>query len=197
MSAILASRVVGNAKSAREPEKARLVMRGATGADIARSVAMSTDHTLLWQHHRSLEKRIATLVMRAEDGDCHELATEWNRFEDELHRHFDVEETELFPRLARQNAKEVAELRQEHEQLRKDLLALGIRSDLHLLGAEGVQSFIADLRAHARREDRTLYRWSAEQLDAHVWETVEGELRDVAKTTKLKVTGVAAPGPAS
>jgi hypothetical protein len=137
---------------------------------------METD--VLSRHHNELDEQIANLLLRADGGDCHALAGEWNRFESELGRHFELEEREVLPLFARENPEETAALRQEHGALRRDLLALGIRADLHLLRAEAVRDFVRDLRAHARREDETLYRWAATGLQPGTWAKIAAFLND-------------------
>jgi hemerythrin-like domain-containing protein len=149
------------------------------------------DHSLLSQHHKSLETRIDALLTRADCGDCHELAKEWGRFEAELLQHLDLEERELLPGFARENPEEAATLRREHEQLRKDVLALGIRSDLHMLRVERVRGFVADLRAHAKREDVVLYPWAKEHVGQETWSVIAHELRHVANTVKRELSNLA------
>jgi hemerythrin-like domain-containing protein len=141
---------------------------------------METD--VLSRHHSELDERIVNLLLHADGGDCHHLAGEWNRFEGELARHFEVEENEVFPLFTRENPEEVAALRQEHTALRRDLLALGIRADLHLLRAEAVRDFVRELRAHARREDETLYRWAATGLRPGAWAKIATFLNHAVHT---------------
>ena len=136
------------------------------------------DDNVLAKHHAELDQRIAVLLTKADGDDCQELANAWNRFERELLRHFDLEERELFPRSTPEHPEEVAALRQDHEALRRDLLALGIRADLHCLRAEAVRAFVADLRAHAAREDQTLYRWASRDVDGDAWGRIARGLRD-------------------
>lgn len=124
---------------------------------------------LLSRHHEELERRIATLLTRADGGDGHLLADEWRLFERELLRHFDLEERLVLPRFQRDDPDEAAALHHEHATLRADLLAYGIRADLHFLRAEAVRGFIADLRAHAAHEDRVLYGWAEQNLDEETW----------------------------
>jgi hemerythrin-like domain-containing protein len=140
------------------------------------------ENDILSRHHAEVDERICKLLMRADGGDNHDLATEWNLLEGELARHFDVEERALFPLFARDNPEDVARLRQEHAALRRDLLALGIRADLHLLRAEAVRDFVKDLRAHASREDETLYRWAAKDLTPGTWARIATTLNHVVHT---------------
>jgi hemerythrin-like domain-containing protein len=135
------------------------------------------DDKILSKHHAELDQRISVLLTKADSDDCHDLANAWNRFEREVLRHFELEEHELFPRLTPEHPEDIATLRQDHEALRRDLLALGIRADLHFLRAEAVRTFIADLRAHAAREDETLYRWASRDVDGDAWARIARGLR--------------------
>jgi hemerythrin superfamily protein len=133
---------------------------------------------LLSRHHEDLDRRIASLLTRADGGDTHDLAQEWSRFEADLLRHFEIEERSLLPRFAQDQPEEAAALRLEHAALRRDLLALGIRADLHFLRAEAVRDFVADLHAHATREERSLYPWAKEHVAHGTWAEISEGLRD-------------------
>ena len=139
------------------------------------------------RHHAELDDCIVKLLLRADGGDNHDLAAEWNRLEAELARHFELEEHELFPLFERENPEEVAALRQEHAALRRDLLALGIRADLQFLRAEAVRDFVHELRAHAQREDEILYRWAATGLAPGTWATIAATLNHVVHTVRRAV----------
>jgi hemerythrin-like domain-containing protein len=134
---------------------------------------------VLSQHHAELDRRIALLLEKADGGDPHELGQEWNRFERELLWHFEIEERELFPAFSRDHADEAAALRDEHDTLQRDLLALGIRADLHFLRAEAVRAFIDDLRLHAAREDAVLYRWAREHVGEEAWTRIAAALNEM------------------
>ncbi|HVU52358.1 MAG TPA: hemerythrin domain-containing protein [Polyangia bacterium] len=139
------------------------------------------DNDALARHHHEIDERICKLLLSADGGDNHDLAAAWNLLEGELARHFELEEHEVFPLFERENPEEVARLRHEHAALRRDLLALGIRADLHFLRAEAVRDFVRDLRAHATREDETLYRWAAKDLAPGVWAKIAATLDHVAR----------------
>jgi hemerythrin-like domain-containing protein len=138
------------------------------------------DDDILARHHHEIDERLCKLLLRADGGDNHDLAAEWNLLESELQRHFELEEHEVFPLFERENPEEVRRLRQEHAALRRDLLALGIRADLHFLRAEAVREFVRDLRAHSTREDETLYRWAAKDLAPGTWARIATTLNHAA-----------------
>lgn len=49
----------------------------------------------------------------------------------------------------------------EHAQIRSALSEMGVAIELHALREEAVTALLGLLRAHGRREDETLYRWTA------------------------------------
>ena len=136
------------------------------------------DHDVLSRHHAELDRRVAALLTSADGGDCHDLAIAWDGFERELTAHFELEEHELFQRFMLERPEEVAVLRQDHEALRRDLLALGVRADLHCLRAEAVRAFIVDLHAHATREEQALYRWASTDVADDTWTKIARGLRE-------------------
>jgi hemerythrin-like domain-containing protein len=140
------------------------------------------ENDVLARHHAEIDERICKLLLCADGADCRDVAAEWNLLEGELTRHFELEERELFPLFERDSPQEVSALRQEHDAIRRDLLALGIRADLHFLGAEAVRDFVRDLRAHAKREDETLYRWAALELQPGTWAKIAATLNHIVHT---------------
>ncbi len=59
----------------------------------------------------------------------------------------------------------VDQVLRDHEAIRAALDELGLQVELHTLRKETVDAFLALLRAHAAREDATLYRAADEALD--------------------------------
>lgn len=145
------------------------------------------DANPLASHHAELDRRIRDLTSTADGGDCHDLMVAWGLFEKELLRHFELEERKLFARFGRHHPAELATLIQDHATLRRDLLALGVQADLHCLRAEAVAGFLADLRAHATREEQSLYRW-ADTLDDDTWSTIARGLREVRDSVVTKLS---------
>jgi hemerythrin-like domain-containing protein len=140
------------------------------------------DSNAFLRHHADLDDCLERLLRCAEGGECHDLAEAWNSFEAGLERHFALEESELLPEFARAYPEEATALRQQHEDLRRDLLALGIRSDLHLLRAEAVREFVTRLRAHAKREEELLYPWADKELRAGTSAKIKAALERLTNT---------------
>lgn len=116
--------------------------------------------------HRRLERMFAPLCS-AFEADAAEAATLWTQLDAALERHFQMEEREIFPALARRNAHEAEGLASEHADIRRQLLVLGVGVDLHITRLEVVRALVRKLRAHAAREDALLYRWAEQHLDEH------------------------------
>jgi iron-sulfur cluster repair protein YtfE (RIC family) len=133
------------------------------------------------RHHLDLAHRIESLLTRASGGDPRELAREWDCFEHELLEHFTLEEQLLFPRFSRAEPEEAAALIREHRALRQDLLALGVRADLHFLRVDAVRTFVADLRAHAAHEERVLYPWARANVERGLWAAMADRLRGAGR----------------
>jgi hypothetical protein len=119
---------------------------------------------LLSAEHAHLERLFDEMLSAFQADARIEARTLWNQFDSELRAHMALEESRILPRLQQVNAPEAAALRREHDSLREKLLQLGIGVDLHLTRDAHVEAFLAELRAHARREDALMYRFCAEQL---------------------------------
>jgi len=135
------------------------------------------DKNHLARHHAELDQRADVLLTAADGGDCRDLAIAWGHFESEVLRHFELEEDELFERYLPEHPFEIARLTQEHEALRRDVLALGISADLHSLRADAVRAFIGALRAHGVLEEETLYRWAGD-VEGDTWTKIARGLRE-------------------
>ena len=87
----------------------------------------------------------------------------WTRFERALIEHFDTEERWLFPLFASEQPAEIHALREEHTRLRHLVSEEGLAADLRTLRAEAARDLLTELRAHAERENGSVYAW-LEQL---------------------------------
>jgi hemerythrin-like domain-containing protein len=121
--------------------------------------------TPTFDDHRRLERLFEALVACAQQGDPLALRARWSQFEGDLLRHLAEEEATMLPAFARQRPEEARRIREEHEDIRRAVLELGIDLDLHLLRESTVREFVDRLREHARREDASLYRWVHRQID--------------------------------
>ena len=146
-----------------------------------RNAPLAASPNILAEHHRELDARIERLLARVRDGDPTELRPEWSAFERALLRHLEQEEAEILPGFARDNAAEARAILTDHAGIRGALLDMGVNLDLHLLRAEEVDRFVAQLRAHAKREETELYAWAQTNLGPHGWQAIKRSLREVAR----------------
>jgi hypothetical protein len=117
---------------------------------------------LLGREHAHLDRLFRDLLYAFEADARMEVGRLWNQFDAELRTHMTLEEEHLLPQFLEFNAPEAAALLREHDQLRDKLLKLGVGVDLHLTRFTQVDEFVAQLRAHAKREDALMYRWAQE-----------------------------------
>jgi hemerythrin-like domain-containing protein len=151
-----------------------------------------TGGNLLARHHADLDRRFEALLTRAQGGDGPSLRDEWTRFETELLRHLELEEEQILPRFAAQDPGEARAILDEHAEIRRALLELGLNLDLHLLRADVVQAFVSRLRQHAQREDRAFYPWATQHLPPEGWHTIAqglGGHQDASVVARLRELG--------
>jgi iron-sulfur cluster repair protein YtfE (RIC family) len=118
----------------------------------------------LTAEHRHVEELLEQMRSAVQVDDPRALCEAWTGFERELTEHMRFEEEVLLPRFAEVEPFEARALRSEHDDLRRLIDELGVRTDLHALRAEVADQLFARLRAHARREDAILYPWAARYL---------------------------------
>ena len=131
-----------------------------------------SSRNLLTEHHHQLEASCCELLGCTYADDPLDLIEAYRRFEHELLEHLRVEEELLFPAYAEHAPDDARKLREEHDDLRRVLFRIGVDVELHLVRAQTVERLIAELRAHAAREDTGLYAWAATHLSAAAAEQV-------------------------
>lgn len=139
---------------------------------------------ILTEHHRALDECVERLLARVRDGDLNDVRAEWTSFERALSRHLEQEEAEILPGFARDDAAAAREILAEHAQIRSALLELGVHLDLHLLRAEQVETFAAQLRAHAKREEAALYAWAQRHVSRRGWQAINRSLREATRGSR-------------
>lgn len=113
---------------------------------------------LLNQSHARLDRLFEAVLDAFQEGDRVDAAALWSEFETCLRNHFDFEDVHLLPSFRKVYPHEAEEI--ARERMRQTLAELGTGVDLHLTRADVVKEFLAQLRAHAAREDVLLYRWA-------------------------------------
>lgn len=118
----------------------------------------------MFADHSRLMALFQVLTDTTEGADAPTIAQMWSEFERGLEAHMAAEERHLFPLLEQTDPAEVRALRAEHDEVRKRVADLGVRTDLHTLRMEAVEELIDELRAHANRENDLLYRRADELM---------------------------------
>jgi hemerythrin-like domain-containing protein len=114
--------------------------------------------------HRRLEVVFEQVLAAVAADDQESLGLAWNDFETGLLAHLDAEEKYMVPAILESSPRDAQAIVSEHRQVRSRLADLGAAVDLHTLRLETARGFIAELRAHAKREDALLYRRADESL---------------------------------
>jgi hemerythrin-like domain-containing protein len=149
------------------------------------SAPLAASPNILAEHHRELDASIERLLARVRDGDPTELRSEWRAGERALLRHLEQEEVEILPGFARDRAIEARAILADHAGIRGALLDLGVNLDLHLLRVEEVERFVAQLRAHAKREEAALYTWAQTRIGPHGWQAIKRNLASAVHRSKV------------
>ena len=118
----------------------------------------------LRQDHARLDALFGELLEQLDEGNFRSVRTAWSQLEDGLRAHLEAEERFVLPLFEEVDLRETLQLRAEHVTIRAMLAELGVGIDLHLVQRDLARTFIAGLRAHARREEELLYRWANRRL---------------------------------
>lgn len=92
----------------------------------------------------------------------------WSTFDARLRAHLELEERYLIPPFAQNHPDDAARLLAEHALIRTALLELGVAFDQHVSCADRIAWFAKLLRLHAMREDKLLYAWAEENIEAGI-----------------------------
>jgi len=120
--------------------------------------------SLLRDHHLEIESACLELMGAAFVDDPPILARRWSAFEHEVLDHMAAEEELLIPSYQSADPEQAQELRADHILLRDILEHVALDVELHAIRIERLKDLVAMLRAHAYREERTLYPWAQHHL---------------------------------
>jgi hemerythrin superfamily protein len=121
---------------------------------------------VLGAHHREIEAECLEIMSAGFADDPRDLVWRWGKVERELLEHMAAEERMVFPAYQQADPENAQDLRDEHAVLREHALAIGVAIQLHTIRCEQLQHFVDEMRAHARHEEASLYRWAQGNLDA-------------------------------
>jgi hemerythrin len=131
-------------------------------------IARTTMPLSIRQHfladHVRLETVLEELIRAFEANDREDVAALWAELDSGLLAHLEAEETYMIPALLAFSEREARVIIGEHKHIRARLIELGAGIDLHIVRLESARDFVEELRAHARNEDRLLYRWVDDHL---------------------------------
>ncbi|MGF1465839.1 MAG: hemerythrin domain-containing protein [Sandaracinaceae bacterium] len=131
------------------------------------------------EDHQRLEAAMDRLMDAAEGATSDVVVEAWRELEAGLQAHLRAEEESMFP-LVRDEAL-LAEMRTEHERIRRDLDELGLEVELHTIRRDKVDEFLERLRTHSAHEETTLYRLADEAMDEPSRRTLLERLRDMVQ----------------
>lgn len=115
-------------------------------------------HTDLLQDHEEIEQLLQDLLAAFETGERSVAASAFHVFDQRLSAHLAFEDETLLPALTEIDRREADEIAAEHAAIRARVDELAIADNLHLSRATQVHALVEMLRAHAAREEQTLYR---------------------------------------
>ena len=119
---------------------------------------------ILGQHHREIEDACLAILSAGFADEPRDLTRRWSEVEHQLLDHMTAEEHLLLPAYQRADPENAQDLRDQHARLRERAFDIGIAIQLHTIRCEQLQQFVAELRAHARNEEASLYRWADQHL---------------------------------
>ena len=131
----------------------------------AKAGAMKTNSTTSMSSLRADHEVLVTLTNNVlaiiVDADRKKMQRAISVLQATVAAHLNDEERELIPRYAKYAPQDAACIMEEHAGIRKALAGLDIETDLHLLRADAMHTFLAALQAHAAREDAGMYCWAS------------------------------------
>jgi hemerythrin-like domain-containing protein len=116
----------------------------------------------LGSDHQAIERKLDQLSDAVEGADFPTILEVFRGIDLGLRAHIDGEERYLFDRFEGSHPDVIGELRAEHQRARQALDELMIQTELHTLRKESIDGLVAQLRAHAAKENQTLYAWADE-----------------------------------
>jgi hypothetical protein len=116
------------------------------------------------QHHREIEDACLAILSAGFADQPRDLVKCWADIEHQLLDHMTAEEHLLFPAYQREDPENAQDLRDQHARLRAMAFEIGVAIQLHTIRCDALQQFVAELRAHARNEEASLYRWADRHL---------------------------------
>ncbi len=115
------------------------------------------------ERHLELEAAFDALLRDRAAEDPHLLATRWRVLDAAIRDHMDAEEDLIIPGYQLTAPEEGDELRTEHARIRECLDEV-FDSRIHVIRRQRLRHLLELLRAHAAREDASMYPWAERNL---------------------------------
>ena len=115
-----------------------------------------------------LASLIRDLASRADTGDWLICDEAWDTFTRALEGHLSFEENELFPLYLASDGADpllVERARAAHEEIRRDVMRLGVELQLHVVRPHALRAFLESVRDRTGREVRALCDWAESRPD--------------------------------
>lgn len=141
----------------------------------------------LGSDHRAIEQRLQNLTDAVEGADFPTILEVFREVDRGLQAHIEGEERYLFDHYAQAHPGVIRELGDDHERIRHELDKLMIHAELHTLRKEHIDDMVAELRAHAAKENRTLYAWADESAPPEPSNGLYAFLEDRRKVLRERV----------
>jgi hemerythrin len=122
-------------------------------------------YTALLAEHRSLDGLLEELLNHTHVGDTAAMDATWSKLDRSLSAHLETEERWMLPIFERGAPEEAAAVWADHEKIRALLAEIGVGIELHVVREETIEALARFLRAHAAREEASLYRWAKEGME--------------------------------
>ena len=123
---------------------------------------MTTIRESLGSDHREISRRLTELSDAVEGANFPTIQAVLREVDIGLSAHMKGEEQYLFVHFQERHPEIIEQLRHEHETFRQAIDELAIQADLHTLRKERIDDLVERLRAHAEKENGSLYRWADE-----------------------------------
>lgn len=142
-------------------------------ADVVRTAGIDTGRSngprlLLADHHGEIDAACRALLVATYQDDPRALIEQYRRFERATLDHLAAEDELILPAYAEHDPADAGAIRDEHFAIRQLLYRVALDVELHVVRAEGLKRVIDTLRAHAAREDASMYPWAQVHLPLSV-----------------------------
>ncbi|HSN84620.1 MAG TPA: hemerythrin domain-containing protein [Polyangiales bacterium] len=118
----------------------------------------------LGSDHEAINRALSDLANAVEGADFPTILEVFRDVDRGLRAHMYGEERYLFRDFEESHPADVRELREDHDRFHRKLDELMIETELHTLRKESIDALIEELRAHASKENVTLYEWADQPL---------------------------------